>query len=215
MVRGITLPQVSSNLTQGLSLSAGTTINYRLSFRVGIHGSKGNCALVVCIPLWNRELHMKLVLSCTGLIHMVYQDKLTEEELNESLFYFGCAREGIAPQLNHSLSTLFDLDVGYATRHDKKESTKNRVEKELANKTEDVRNLILRVIKKAEEEDRIVFREQCESNSWEQLNHFLEAHNLNPLPCRDPRPYCGDRYSYPGAVERMEVANPEVKAVWR
>lgn len=149
---------------------------------------------------------MKLFISCTALIHMLYDGKVYPDELDEGLFYLGCAREGVKSQIDQSLSFKAEMD-----------NARGYHEEAIADACDFVRSTLLEYLARAELEGRLVYRDHPGSNTYEELNKLLAKHGLNSVdPFNGRRAY--DRnadYSYPGVRERMKKSNPEVEVSWR
>lgn len=162
---------------------------------------------------------MKLFLSCTALIHQLFDGRVTEEDLDSGIFYLGCAREGVRPQMEQSLGYSIDIDGGRAARpfdYDSEDyhQAMAKGRKEATYAANRVREVLPAALARTELEGRLVWRPHPGSNSYKQLNGLLFANGLNPIEIKERRQFIRDDYNYPAVIKRMEVANPEVPTTW-
>lgn len=105
----------------------------------------------------------KLILSFTSALFALKTGKLTSEDLETALFYFGCTRD-------HALNPGSKGETNELTWVSNDESEQMRIHETL-----------VQGVLKAENAGRIVWRTPDESNSFEALNSLLETNGFEQL----------------------------------
>lgn len=139
----------------------------------------------------------KLVVSFTGLLYAIERGGITESDLDDALFYFGCTREhAMNPGANGETNELdwavrkLDLDEAEAKR-------------------QRIHGIVTRSLEKAEKDGRAAFRALNVGNSIEQLNGLLSENGFATLTDTD------GYYSYPYVEALIEVHGLPLEVVWR
>lgn len=152
----------------------------------------------------------KLVISFTGLVFAIHFGVVTEEDLENALFYLGCTRtHAYDPDANSAVNELV-MVIG----DDQPDAAAQRLK---------IHQIIVKALEKAEEEKRVLYRERSEDNSIKKLSQLLEANGIEPWRCFMMKGYFSaatgndvfgpGQYSY--VVEAINDAGIPVDVVWR
>ena len=152
----------------------------------------------------------KLIVSYTGLLHAIKAGKLTEADLANALFHFGCARSHAMDfEGKHEGSEQFTNEARAFVWYEEGEVIAR------AKHTE-----FVAMIEKAESEGRVLWREPGEQQTYSKLSGFLAQHGFDDvIGGTKPNGYGGSNYdfdySYHGVMERATQAGLQLEVVWR
>lgn len=136
----------------------------------------------------------KLLISFTGVLYAIHNGRLTEEDLADALFYFGCTRQ-------HALNPGAEGEA-----NELEWVSEDRPEQER------VHQILTNAILEAEKDGRIVWRAVGSPNTFEQLNALLEANGYSGLDFgRYDQPY----YKYPTVQQAVTEQGYPLEVVWR
>jgi hypothetical protein len=146
----------------------------------------------------------KLFLSFTSLIRLFRDGRVSESDLDNALFYFGCVREhAMDPwkdETNEVLWAYKDEQQGRAAH-----------------------TLIAAALKKAESEGRVGFKNMGDQDNdrYRKLNDLLRANDLTPIEPRE-KFLDGDKqielfggYTYPAVIDKIKKQGLPIEGIWR
>ncbi|MDO8571958.1 MAG: hypothetical protein Q7R79_04735 [bacterium] len=126
-----------------------------------------------------------LFVSFTRAIRTIAEGKVSQEELDAGMFYFGCAREhAYNPERD-----MTDETTWFA-----------------GGKAAHLRLII--ALDKAEKEGRARWKNPGEPNSYGTLNELLVVNDLIPID------YRGNHYNYSEVADRMSKYNKDIRVVY-
>lgn len=136
---------------------------------------------------------IKLFISYTGLILALKHSRVAEEDLKESMYYFGCTRDHVLqPGANGEGSELDWI-----------------VEEEEDRQT--IHNLIVNAVLQAEKDGRAIFRVLGEDNSFSKLNELLTANGFDAVSFDQ----YGMQYNYPVVEYAIKNQGLPLEVLWR
>lgn len=128
----------------------------------------------------------KLFLSFTATIRALRDGNVTESDLANGLFYFGCVREHALDPNAMELSWFKGGREAHATLYP--------------------------ALLAAEAEGRVAWRQKEERNSYKQLNELLKFHGFPEIAEEDGRSI-GNTYCYPGVADRVRERNLQIQVI--
>ena len=106
----------------------------------------------------------KVFISFTGLLKAMHDDKVTDEDFENGIYYFGCTRGNVFDRPLEELHLEFTRAFG-----------------EDMSSAEAALGKLREVILRAEKEERVAWRELGQINTQAELNELLVRHNARPL----------------------------------
>jgi hypothetical protein len=135
-----------------------------------------------------RKIKMrKLFLSFSGLINQLKEEKVSQEDLDQGIFYFGCTKGHVfGPYEETEAYSADDPDSGRLIHEQIKEA-----------------------VQKAESENRAAYREYGKRNNIDQLNTLLTAQGYEALV-----PPAGVEYEKSLVKELIQASKQEIQVVY-
>ena len=133
----------------------------------------------------------KLFCSFTSTLRLIHEEKVTDEDLNNGLFAFGCVREHAFHPENDETNEVTWL----------RDATPER--------QQEVHTRLVAALEAAEAAGRVAWRPVDDSMSLNRVNELLTKNGFTALE-GDPR-----SSNYPALQEAVEASGQDLGVVWR
>lgn len=141
----------------------------------------------------------KLFPSFTGLLYALKSGRVSAIDLDTALFCFGCTKDHAFNPGQHGEGN--ELDMAFSDNPAKGKA---------------IHDIIVSALKKAQKENRVVFRTLAQGNmSYELINKLLKANGLPEIDLEKMDWSNRTNYNYPTLQEQVDAQDIGLEVIWR